>query len=610
MSVSELTAAELEKNSRHHLAKGVMWTSLVYVSLGIFFVILGRLWLMLPLNSPGVHTYIGSIKHAAMMQWIPSSMFFTIAGLTFVSGKFLSLPVEKKGRKLFVRIVALLHQPWIYLAFLAIAAIWIVLMVTAESGFGATVAGWYSIDTSTEQGTLDFIAMVSEWPYPEFMFFGFLGLLVYPVTRRSSELVLKETGVFLKKKYRLLPPRFSERAKRSAVRGLIIGGIIYSAIGGILYLLGVALTIGIDIFYPIINFESYSNLKRIYFLFPLVFGALCIMTGILYKSKPDSSGVRMLGWFTGFTQLIIPLFGWFFGMNILMDLWYSSKGRREDAHRKRVELFMGLAAAIFVILVPVFMLFMNGLNRLDPEHYRLLIDLQDLDSVAEGLAWTFTWVLILFYILAGIYLIMEAHASEVAVQKKFRRGLAFLFFSLAGAQGLGLLYSLLKSSLFEIAHLIFPHAVPLPGSHYGDEDYNVRGDTSWMLTLVCLGLVYITYCIERYISNNKRQILTKFLIGFFACGVLSIVFAYIGAIAHADWYQIGGYGFTFLPAIGVAMGLFAIIIIYGKLARQTSGQIKKNALTIIFGFLITIISTVLHVLKEQIDFPFSWMVFL
>ncbi len=65
-----------------------------------------------------------------------------------------------------------------------------------------------------------------------------------------------------------------------------------------------------------------------------------------------------------------------------------------------------------------------------------------------------------------------------------------------------------------------------------------------------------------------------------------------------------------LPIIGLVFGVLMILITYGQLAAQTSGDIKKNALTIFYGFLITVAAAILHVLRSSLSFPFNWVVFI
>nr|MDO8119315.1 hypothetical protein [Candidatus Sigynarchaeota archaeon] len=121
----------------------------------------------------------------------------------------------------------------------------------------------------------------------------------------------------------------------------------------------------------------------------------------------------------------------------------------------------------------------------------------------------------------------------------------------------------------------------------------------------------IVYCIERFLKNSKHMIVTIAVVCMAVAGVAGLVFSFIPAINAAEWYQTGGYVIMAFPAVGLLLGILMILITYGKLAAQTSGEIKKNAITILAGFIVTVLASVLHVLRNQIaEFPFNWLVFI
>ena len=253
-------------------------------------------------------------------------------------------------------------------------------------------------------------------------------------------------------------------------------------------------------------------------------------------------------------------------------------------------------------MVPLFMMLMFGLNRLNPASFNFNLDFSDLEAQVDGLTWTVTFVLVIFYFLAAFYLFRESNASKIDAQKQVRRGLALLFFFLGFMELMVVLYSLIKEIPGIDIQAIFPDTIPAPAEF--------RGDTGWALLLSPLAVLYITFAIEKYIKQSNRLILTKLISILLCFGVAALVLSYIPAISGQEWYQIGGYVFIGLSGIGLIFGIIAIPVIYGQLAAQTSGDIKKNALTILFGFLITIISIVLHVLRDMIAFPLNWLVFI
>jgi hypothetical protein len=150
---------------------------------------------------------------------------------------------------------------------------------------------------------------------------------------------------------------------------------------------------------------------------------------------------------------------------------------------------------------------------------------------------------------------------------------------------------------------ILPDMIPAPAA--------VRGDNSIMFLFAGMSVIYIVYCIERFLKNSKHMAVTIIVVALAMAGVAGLAFSYIPAINGAEWYQIGGYVFMGLPGIGLFLGVLMILVTYGQLAAQTSGQIKKSALTIMIGFLITLVSALMHVLRNQIaEFPFNWLVFI
>ena len=66
-----------------------------------------------------------------------------------------------------------------------------------------------------------------------------------------------------------------------------------------------------------------------------------------------------------------------------------------------------------------------------------------------------------------------------------------------------------------------------------------------------------------------------------------------------------------LMAIGLGITILALPIVYFRLAGQTSGDLKKNSLTIAFGYLFTFIMVLTHMMVGSEDaIPFGWIIFL
>jgi hypothetical protein len=336
---------------------------------------------------------------------------------------------------------------------------------------------------------------------------------------------------------------------------------------------------------------------NVYWIFPVAFAACCMVTSFWYYLKPTSPVARALAWYCGFVQMLVPVIGWFFGINLMMNLRASAKNVEPKIARRG--MFYGFSTAIFSVIVPLFIFWMVDLNRIYPGNFGFAIDPNNLEAQVNGLVWTATLVLVLFYFLIGFYLIMESLSAEIPAKKSFQRGLAFLFICLGIVELVVILYSMFN----KMGIRILPDMIPEPAA--------VRGDNSIMFLFAGMAVTYIVYCIEKFLKNSKHMAVTIIVVALAMAGVAGLVFSFIPAINEVEWYQIGGYVFMGLPAIGLLLGVLMILITYGQLAFQTSGEIKKSALTIMVGFLITVVSALMHVLRNQIaEFPFNWLVFI
>ncbi|MHA1891179.1 MAG: hypothetical protein ACTSYS_09340 [Promethearchaeota archaeon] len=589
---------EMKLKSRKYLSSGIMWSSALYFCLGILMIIIGNTWAMLPLNTPGIYQTIGYSGHINGIRTIPTLMFFSLGIAVLLSGILYMKRGDKKAVKVYSRIVAILQQPWIGFVFTIIAIVWLYMVFSPTSGLSKSYASIFNLDVNTEEGKWAFLTLMRSYPALEFLFFGLGIVAIFPLTMYSSAILLQDTGMYIKKKRLNSWQPYDERARMYAVKGLFTGGIFYIIVGFMFFLIGVVMRVGIDVFYPFIKFESYPSFINFYPWIPIAFGITCLVTSIYYYFKPKNMGSCSLAWFTAFVQLIIPFYGWFFGLNLMFNLYYQEKNIEKN--QVRFQRFIGFSVALFSIIIPLFIKLMIDLNRVIPTSYEFTIDWSDLNNQVDGLAWTFTLVLILFYIVAGIFLVLESRAAPVEAQKRFRMGLATLFILLAIMQFVVLVYSVAKNIPgFDIKQYI-PDLMP-----------GTRGDNGWIFFLSAISVVYIVYCIEKYIKNSKRMLLTKIIIMFAIPGIFSILFSYIPAINEESSYKFIGYILMAIPAIGLIIGIIAIPIIYGKLAAQTSGEIRKNAMTILIGFLITFASIILHVLRGNFgDFPFNWLIFI
>ncbi len=598
---SEATREQVhDTNGSKDLASGIAWSSVLYFCLGIMFILVGNVWAMMPLNTPGIYQTVGAAQHIVGIRWGTSSMLFAMGVVVLVSGLLYARRPGDKRVVAYSKAVAVLQQPWIGIAFIVIAGVWLYIVFSPKDDLGQAIAGLYGLDVTApdEVDYYAFLNIMKAYPSLEFLMFGLGIVAISPMTMYSSAALLQDTGLYVNKKRMVLWQPYDERFRMYAIKGLFTGGIFYIIIGLLLWVIGKAMTIGIDLLYPVISFESYWLIRDVYFWFPVAFGAVCMFTAISYYFRNQNTLFRTLAWYCAYVQLAIPLYGWFFGINVIMNLRKTSAGIEGRVSRR--EGFLGFSAALFSILVPVFVIIMINLNRLNPLSFQFAIDWNNLDEQVDGLVWTFTFVLTLFYAIAGGYMFMESRASQIEVQKKFRLGLGLLFLLLGALEGMVLLYSILKSVPGVDVKAFFPDTIPEPTA--------MRGDNGFIFTLAPASTVYITYTIEKYIKNSKRMVVNRIITILTLAGSMLLVFMFIPAISSQDWYQIGGYVFVGFDAIALLMGIIFIAVIYGQLAAQTSGEIKKNALTILWGFLITITAVILHALRSSFEFPFNWVV--
>jgi hypothetical protein len=186
----------------------------------------------------------------------------------------------------------------------------------------------------------------------------------------------------------------------------------------------------------------------------------------------------------------------------------------------------------------------------------------------------------------------------IDAQKKFQVGMGLLFTFLAATELVVMFYSIFKVQ-------------PYPGIVIFPEVAGQRGDMGWVLPLAGASVVYISYCIEKYIKNSQKLVFTKLEFIFCLFGPVSIIVSYFPEVVSQDWYdEWGGFVLFGIPAFSLLIGIIAIPAVYGALARQTSGTIKKNALTILFGFLITVIGIILHALRSNFPVPFDFVIYI
>lgn len=598
MSRTELSMEE--GANKKNLAGGIIWSGILFVMMGFMMIVIGRIYVTLPLNTSGIFEAMGNVDHAIGIKTYCSLAFFILGGVTITVGLFYPKFHDRKQVRITSTIVAILQQPWIYLALIILGGLWIYMSIEPDSDFAAVFASFWGKDVSIDKDQYEFRVIMGQHPSIEFLMFGFGGIMLYPFLMYTSAMLLQDMGYTMKKKRKFLPMSYEQRFRQYACKGLATGGVFYLLIAGMFVVIGISMGSGIDLFYPLFRVENMMLHTFVYPWFPGIFGLLCIFTALFYYYKPDSTFFRTLAWFTAFVQLIIPIIGWFFGINLMYNLWHSRE--RTDAKQTRTQIFTGFACALFIIVMPLFMLWIYELEKMIPGEFTLTIDWNNLEAQVNGLAWTFTLVLFLVFFVCSVYMFMESRASKIEAQKKLHKGLALMLLLIGLAEAVVLFYSMFKRILPEMG-LDITNFIPDAGG--------TRGDNNWAIALACASQIYFTYGIEKYILNSKKFVLTKIIVIFNLVAIPSIIMSYIPAITSQGWYEVGGVVLMATPGVGMIFGILSVPIIYGRLAAKTSGELKKNALTILWGFLITFVGAVLHLLRNELgDFPFNWLVFI
>ncbi|MBN2151953.1 MAG: hypothetical protein JW839_10930 [Candidatus Lokiarchaeota archaeon] len=348
----EKDPAQLEAESRKHLGSGIAWSSLLYVAMGLFVIVVSRVWPTLPLNTPAIFQIIGNWEQAVWLRWT-SIAFFVIAGHVLLSGLLYSHRPDDRSTKVVARLVAIVQQPWFAIALIVIAGIWLYVIIDAgdEGDFASFFAGLANIDLDDKNQKYDFIWNMQRLPVLPFLMFGAFSVCIYPLTMYSSAITLQDTGAVLNKKRVASPMSYEQRARMYAVKGLFTASFLYLLIGVAVWGLGFVRAIGLDALYPAIAFETYPMWLNVYWIFPVAFAACCMVTSVWYYVRPRAPVSRALAWYCGFVQLLVPVFGWFFGINLMMNL-RSSAGDVEPGVARRT-MFFGLSAAITSVVVPL-----------------------------------------------------------------------------------------------------------------------------------------------------------------------------------------------------------------------------------------------------------------
>ncbi len=264
-----------------------------------------------------------------------------------------------------------------------------------------------------------------------------------------------------------------------------------------------------------------------------------------------------------------------------------------NVNKKIIFVILGI---INVIVLISFIIWMLHLHTLYPGHFGFIIDWNNLNLQPDGLVWSSTVILILFFFSTGIFFIAEARKTAIEARKNFYWGLMLFLIFVGLAESTTLFYSVFSA----MGITIFPDVIPgvMPG------------DFAWLFTFGAISMIYLIYCIEKYVSERENRLLTKMIAILTCFGILSIIFSNIPAIVNGSWYPYVGQIFLFLPSMGSMVGGLYIPIIYRRLAIRSSGELKAASLRIAIGFLVAMTGSILLMFRSYLSFPFDWAIFI
>lgn len=343
---------------------GLYSNAAMYAAMGLFIILASRLFSTLPINTPGVYDVIGNMDHVYGIRYISSSVLFLLAAGFGISAFFYIRDSPKRYTKWLGRIVGILKQPYIPIAIIAIAGIWAAQGFSSDGKLATFFAKWHGLDVTDPVDREHYEFIISNLPIMEFMFIGVTMLIVSPFSYYSSAVLLQDTGLRMKRREsRREPMDFERKTRRYATRGLFIGGIIYMFIGVVFFGIGYVMGVGINIGFGLFAMENYRMIMLVYPWFPWSFGIFCMVTSILYYRKPMNEIARICSWITFFIQMIIPIFGWFFGTILYRDLQFSAmKITSKDPalkSREKKRVILALIISAIVVGVPLLLLLLR-----------------------------------------------------------------------------------------------------------------------------------------------------------------------------------------------------------------------------------------------------------
>ncbi|NMC05520.1 MAG: hypothetical protein GYA24_09920 [Candidatus Lokiarchaeota archaeon] len=338
-----------------HLFAGTLSLAIMQAVMGVFMILASRFLSMLPLNTPGIYETIGRFQHVLGLRYGVSMAFFGLAVFTLVTAFVYKADPSSPKRRLMARILAITIQPWISLAILVVAAIWIVQAFDPSGDVARVLARLYSLDVDDAVDRAHYLYILGGLPNLELLFFAIGNFMLLPFSFYTSAMILQDTRSTVRTGAEFSDD-YEQRHRQYVAKGLFNGGIVALLIGAALYGIGFILGYGLDVTWPTFDLANYSMFLHVYPWFPVAFGITCMVTSMAYYWRPGVMISRVLAWYSALVLMLVPIIGWFFGINLMMHLRETGKALEKRALQKQFRSGFCIAACSIIVPLVVFLL--------------------------------------------------------------------------------------------------------------------------------------------------------------------------------------------------------------------------------------------------------------